>query len=338
MPKINRPRRGSLAYSPRKRAKSQVPRYHSWPERDGAPVLQGFAGYKVGMTHLVMVDDNKHSPTEGKDVMVPVTVVECPPMKVAAIRAYTRDTYGKRALTEVWTEKVDDELRRRLTLPKAYDTEAAWTRLDEMIAADRVVELQAVVYTQPYELTGVPKKVPDLMELCIGGGTLDEKLQFAKEMLGTEFNFTDCMNIGAYADVTAITTGKGTQGPVKRWGIQVRKRKHSRGGKKRHIGNLGPWHPHHVRWQVPQMGQMGYQQRTDFNKRVLKIGEDGAEITPDGGFINYGIVRNPYILIKGSIPGPSKRLVRIRPAVRKSEHLERLPAIEFVSTASKQGC
>ena len=109
MPKINRPRRGSLAYSPRKRAKSQVPRYHSWPERDGEPVLQGFAGYKVGMTHLVMVDDHKHSPTEGKDIMVPVTVVECPPMKVAAIRAYTKDTFGKRALTEVWAEKVDDE-------------------------------------------------------------------------------------------------------------------------------------------------------------------------------------------------------------------------------------
>jgi large subunit ribosomal protein L3 len=87
---------------------------------------------------------------------------------------------------------------------------------------------------------------------------------------------------------------------VKRWGIQVRKRKHSRGGKKRHIGNLGPWTPHHVRWQVPQMGQMGYQQRTDFNKRVLKIGEDGAEITPDGGFINsasYGTTSD-----QGSIP------------------------------------
>ena len=51
-------------------------------------MLQGFAGYKVGMTHLVMVDDHKHSPTEGKDIMVPVTVVECPPMKVAAIRAH----------------------------------------------------------------------------------------------------------------------------------------------------------------------------------------------------------------------------------------------------------
>ena len=98
MPKINRPRRGSLAFSPRKRAKSPIPKYQSWPLYEGAPVLQGFAGYKVGMTHVIMVDDHKSSPTEGKEIMVPVTVVEVPSMKVAAIRAYSRDTNGKHAL------------------------------------------------------------------------------------------------------------------------------------------------------------------------------------------------------------------------------------------------
>jgi len=66
MPKINRPRRGSLAFSPRKRAKSPIPKYQSWPVYEGTPVLQGFAGYKVGMTHVIMVDDHKDSPTEGK--------------------------------------------------------------------------------------------------------------------------------------------------------------------------------------------------------------------------------------------------------------------------------
>jgi len=54
------------------------------------------------MTHVIMVDDHKSSPTEGKEIMVPVTVIEIPSMKVAAIRAYSRDTYGKHALTEVW--------------------------------------------------------------------------------------------------------------------------------------------------------------------------------------------------------------------------------------------
>ena len=85
------------------------------------------------------------------------------------------------------------------------------------------------------------------------------------------------------------------------------------------------------------MGQMGYQQRTEFNKRILKIGEDGTEITPAGGFLHYGLLKSPYVLIKGSVPGPVKRLVRIRPAIRQGEHHIRSPVIEFMSVQSKQG-
>jgi large subunit ribosomal protein L3 len=41
--------------------------------------------------------------------------------------------------------------------------------------------------------------------------------------------------------------------------------------------------------------------------------------------------------VKGSIPGPAKRLIRIRPAVRIGEHRIRMPSIGYVSTQSKQG-
>jgi large subunit ribosomal protein L3 len=175
------------------------------------------------------------------------------------------------------------------------------------------------------------------MEVRAAGGTIEDRLDFAASLLGTEIEIGSVVKTGQYVDVTAITTGKGTQGPVKRWGVQVRKRKHSRGGKKRHIGNLGPWTPHHVRWQVPQIGQMGYQQRTEFNKRLLKISENSEGINPEGGFLHYGLVRNSFVMIKGSVPGPTKRLIRIRPAIRQREHLERVPAIEYVSVMSKQG-
>ena len=337
MPKINRPRRGSLAYSPRKRAKSPVPRYGSWPEYTGAPAVQGFAGYKVGMTHVIMVDDHKSSPTAGKDVMVPVTVVEVPPMRVAGVRAYGEDTYGKHPLTEAWTTELDEELSRRVNVPKNHDTAAALDTIKSAIGEGRVAELYALAYTRPMELTGVPKKVPDLMEMRIAGGSLEEQIAYAAGILGKEVTVSGNLEVGEFVDVTAITTGKGTQGPVKRWGVQVRKRKHSRGGKKRHIGTLGPWHPHHVRWQVPQSGQMGYQQRTEFNKRIIKIGTNGDDITPAGGFLHYGLVRGPYVLITGSVPGPNKRLIRIRSAIRQGEQTIHTPAISFVSAQSQQG-
>ena len=72
---------------------------------------------------------------------------------------------------------------------------------------------------------------------------------------------------------------------------------HKNSKHRRMIGNLGPKRPGYVRPTVPQSGQMGYHQRTEFNKRVLKIGEEEEEVTPKGGFLNYGNVRNGYILI-----------------------------------------
>ncbi|MCP1662978.1 MAG: 50S ribosomal protein L3 [Methanocalculus sp. MSAO_Arc1] len=337
MPRIHRPRYGSLAFSPRKRARSEVPKYKSWPKYNGTPVLQGFAGYKVGMTHVIMIDDHKSSPSEGKDIMIPVTVVEVPAMKVAAIRAYRKDTYGKHPMTEIWAEKLEDGLSERITVPKNHDRTRAAQVISDAVAADSVEEIMLLMHTTPEIISGIPKKIPDLMEIRVAGGTVAERLEYAQSLLGQDVDFASVLAEGAYADITAITTGKGTQGAVKRWGISIRKRKHSRGGKKRHIGTLGPWTPHHVRWQVPNVGQMGYQQRTEYNKRIIKIGSETDEINPEGGFLHYGLVRNNYVLIKGSIPGPSKRIIRFRPAIRQGEHKVRVPAVEYVSLESKQG-
>ncbi|MDO9538428.1 MAG: 50S ribosomal protein L3 [Methanocalculus sp.] len=337
MPKINSPRFGSLAFSPRKRAISEVPKYKSWPNYTGKPVLQGFAGYKVGMTHVIMVDDHKSSPNEGKDIMIPVTVVEVPAMKVAAIRAYRRDTYGKHPMTEVWADKLSETLSRRISMPKNHDREATTQVINDAVAAGTVAEIMLLMHTTPEVITGIPKKVPDLMEIRVAGGTVAERFAYAQSLLGTEVDFSTVLDEGAYADITAVTEGKGTQGAVKRWGIRLRKRKHSRGKKERHIGTLGPWTPHHVRWQVPNVGQMGYQQRTEYNKRIIKIGTDASEVNPDGGFLHYGLVRNNYVLIKGSVPGPTKRIIRIRPAIRQGEHHVRAPVVEYISLESKQG-
>jgi len=337
MPNVHRPRMGSLAFSPRKRAMSQVPKYHAWPAYEGEPALQGFAGYKVGMTHVIMVNDHVKSPNEGKDIMVPVTVVEVPDMKVAAIRVYRKDTYGHHPMTEIWAENLESDLGRRINLPKNYKRDEAEKKIREAIEAEKIVEVVAITYTRPALLTGVPKKVPDLMETRIGGGNIAERFDFGVSMLGKDVDIRGMFQVGQYTDITAITKGKGTQGPVKRWGVHLRKRKHSRGGKERHVGTLGPWTPHHVRWQVPMMGQMGYQQRTEYNKRLLRIGEEGADVTPEGGFLHYGEVRSRYVLIKGSLPGPCKRLIRIRHAIRQGEHKIREPVVEYVSQQSKQG-
>lgn len=329
--KYHRPRRGSLAFSPRKRAKSIVPRIRSWPECDRVR-MQGFAGYKAGMTHVVMIDDRKNSPTYGEEVVVPVTVIETPPMKVAAVRVYRKTQYGMQIAAEVWSNNLDDFLDRRLNLPrKEPDVEKLKAAVENGAS-----EVRVVTYTQPYLITGVPKKVPDVMEHKIGGN-VEEALEYAISKLGGEIKVSEVFDEGAIIDVIAVTKGKGFQGPVKRWGVITLDAKHARSSKHRRVGNLGPWNPHHVRWTVPQAGQMGFHQRTEYNKRLIKIGENGEEITPKGGFLHYGVIRTQYVLIAGSVPGPVKRLVRMRDAIRPPKAQFDGVNIVYVSTTSKQG-
>ena len=83
-------------------------------------------------------------------------------------------------------------------------------------------------------------------------------------------------------------------------------------------------------------GQMGYSKRTEYNKRILKI--DSHDITPKGGFLNYGVLKNEYAVVKGSVPGSKKRLVRMRTCIREPIHLPKgAPKITFISTRSQQG-
>ncbi|MEM1687157.1 MAG: 50S ribosomal protein L3, partial [Zestosphaera sp.] len=79
--KWSAPRRGSLGVRPRKRAAEFVPSVRAWPEVTlGSPKPLAFLGYKVGMTHVILVDDRPGRPTYGQEIFVPVTVVETPPM------------------------------------------------------------------------------------------------------------------------------------------------------------------------------------------------------------------------------------------------------------------
>lgn len=329
MAKKHHPRRGSMAYSPRKRAKSEVPRFHSWPKGGKEVKIQGFAGYKAGMTHAFVKDYRPTSTTSGEEVQIPVTIVEVPPMKVAAIRTYKDTAHGIKASNEYWSKKLDKELSRKISMPKKKGNPKS-PKLEK-----DVVDVKLIIYTQPKMVTGIPKKKPEIMEIRVGGGTIEERFAFAKKKLGTNLEINDFAKDGMMVDIASITKGKGFQGAVKRWGVKLLTHKNSK--HRRMVGTLGPWHPAFVLRSVPQSGQMGYHQRTEFNKRILEIGEDGEKITPNGGFIKYGIVRNKYVVIHGSIAGPTKRLIRFRDPIRFRGVGVEKPELTYISTESKQG-
>jgi len=279
------------------------------------------------MTHLILTDDYAHSLTKGMEIAVPATIIETPPMRVVGFRLYKMTAYGRRAVKEVWIEG-----------GAASATGEAFSALEAPLkkAADtRVFSLRLVAATRPEVVAALPKKKRELMEIKMSD-KVENDLVYAKELIGKDLKITDVVKEGDFVDVTAITRGKGTQGPVKRWGVMIQNAKAQRSGRGRHVGAIGGWRPRRVRWRVPQMGQTGYHQRTEYNKRVMKIGVSAEEITPKGGFVRYGTVSNEYLVLKGSVPGPKKRLIRISHAIRPHPRLG-VPELITISTRSQQG-
>ncbi|MEM3783420.1 MAG: 50S ribosomal protein L3 [Candidatus Bathyarchaeia archaeon] len=332
--KKHAPKRGSLAYSPRKRAKSILARIRYWPKIEAeTPRLLGFVGYKAGMTYAMVIEDRKRSPNFGKEVIRPVTVLETPPLLICGIRAYIKTPYGLRTLTETWMEDPPDELERVFTLPEKFNTEENLKRIAENL--EKISNIRVIAITQPKQAS-MPKKKPEVAEIEIGGGTVQQQFEYAKSLLGKTINPAEVFKEGQHVDAIAVSTGKGFQGPVKRWGVKILQHKGRK--TKRGVATLGPWNPHHVLYTVPRAGQMGFHQRTEYNKRILKIGTDGKEITPKGGFIRYGPVRGPYMLIEGSIPGPEKRPIKLRYPTRPPKTTpEEPPQITYISLESPQG-
>ncbi len=322
MPRIRTPRQGSMAYWPRKRAADVVARIRTWPVAKDAKLL-GFAGYKVGMTHVTVLDNIPTSISKGEEVQLPVTVIECPPLKVAAIRFYKKDAYGLHSAGQIIAEKLDKELSRSLILPKKAPSSPK---------TDGLFDVRVLVFTQP-KLTSIGKKKPELFELGVGGSKVEDKLAYAQSVLGKEIKISDIFSEGNFVDSISVSKGKGYQGPVKRFGVALRSHKSEK--TKRGPGSLGPWHGFRG-FRTPHAGQTGFQQRMEFNKRLLKIGDDVAKINPKGGFVRYGNVKNQYVLVHGSLGGASKRLVTLtvprRPLLKKLE----APAVTYVSLVSKQ--
>ncbi|MBW2991684.1 50S ribosomal protein L3 [Candidatus Woesearchaeota archaeon] len=325
MPKAHSPRHGSMQFWPRKLAKRVYSRVRSWPKQKEGGLL-GFSGYKAGMTQALVVDNRKTSTTKGQQITVPITVIECPPIKIASSRFYKKTTNGLKLISEVYADKVDKELSKKLPSPKKPKK-----RIDDIKEFD---DIRVNVYTQP-KLTGIGKKKPEIYEVGLGGSK-EDKLNFVKENLGKEIKIGDVFKEGEQLDLHCVTKGKGYQGPVKRFGIQIRHHKSEK--TKRGPGSLGGWTcQQHVMPRVPHAGKTGYNTRTEYNKLLLRIGNKAEEINPSGGFVNYGMVKNDYLLIKGSIAGAKNRIVRIVKSIRPNKLIPKeAPAIQEISLLSKQ--
>mgnify|MGYP001586918184 CR=1 FL=1 len=109
------PRKGSLQFWPRKRAKKLLPRVN-WGVIPTGSVknLKGFIAYKAGMASALVKDKTSNSMSKDKQIIIPATILECPPLKIFSVRFHKDNQVVK----EILAGQFDKDLKRAVKLPK----------------------------------------------------------------------------------------------------------------------------------------------------------------------------------------------------------------------------
>jgi len=299
-----------------------------------------------------------------------VTILDCPPMTVVGLVGYVQTPRGLRTLTTVWAKHLDDAVKRRFYKNWYRSKKKAFTRyhkeaLTEKGEKDMQTELKrmtnycqvvrVLAHTQIRQVNLRQKKA-HLMEIQINGGTMEQKVKFGSDLFEHPVEVDLVFNPNEMIDLIGVGKGKGFQGVISRWGTAMLQRKTHRGYRK--VACIGAWHPARVRYSVARAGQSGYHHRTELNKKIYLIGkppkdEKGKQIstaatptdltdktiTPLGGFPHYGEINNHFVMIKGAVVGPKKRVITMRKSLLRHVRRSALEEItlKFIDTASKFG-
>jgi len=376
--KYEAPRHGSLGFLPRKRSKKHRGRVRSFPKDDATkkPHLTAFMGYKAGCTHIMREVNKPGSKLHKKETVETVTIVETPPMVVVGLVGYIETPRGLRTLTTVWCQHLSETVKRRFyknwyrSKRKAFDRYAA--RIGEENNKDTENELnrmkkycqvvRVLAHTQIRKV-GLRQKKAHLMEIQVNGGTVAEKVDWGFALFERKVNVDTVFSQNDMIDIIGVTKGKGYEGVITRWGTATLPRKTHRGLRK--VACIGAWHPARVRFTVARAGQNGYHHRTEINKKIYRIGaaaintEPGntqekdkfnpnastgfdltpKTITPLGGFPHYGVVNEDFVMLKGAVMGPKKRVITLRKSLIPQFSRSAVEDIQlkFIDTSSKFG-
>jgi len=318
--KHSQPRRGSIAYLPRGRAQSMEARIRSWSAQELAePKLLGHLGFKAGCVQIVSVDDRDKTPNFGKQLVSLGTVIVTPPVTIVGIRGYEKTTQGKQVGFDYFAKDLPKKIKRSFV--SKIDPEIDKKKLG------KISDIFALVVVIPRDAK-LEQKKPFIFEVAVRGGDIPKQFEYIKNLLGKEVKIDQVFQTGQTIDVAAITKGKGWEGPITRWG--VKRKQHKSRKSVREVASLGPISPSNVMFTVPRAGQRGFHQRTEYNKRIMimdNTDNSKFKINPGGGFKHFGIVDGDFIVVRGSVPGTYRRLIKFRTAIRKFEYKIKQPNI-----------
>merc|ERR1712176_1485457 len=211
--------------------------------------------------------------------------------------------------------------------------------------------IRAICHTQVSKVK-IGQKKAHVKEIQINGGDVAKKVDFVMGLFEQEVKVADVFTKDEMIDVIGVNRGHGFNGVVTRWGCTRLPRKTHRGLRK--VACIGTWHPARVQFQVPRSGQMGYGHRTEINKKIYRIGKAAKDepnsasteadltekgITPMGGFSHYGEVTQDWVMLKGGVCGPHKRILTLRKSLlpQVSRKATEKISLKFIDTSSKMG-
>jgi len=322
------------------------------------------------MTMIVRELDKLGSKMHKKEVLEAVSIIETPPLVVVGVVGYMETPRGLRQCGTVWAQHISENVKRRLvknwwkskkTAFKhtqniwVHDKKANPKKLGKIMKYSSVVRV--IAHTQVTKIPGLRTKRAHIIEIQVNGGTIRQKVDFARKLFEKQIPVSGVFTQNETIDLISVTKGKGFNGVVRRFGVRKLPRKTHKGLRK--VACIGAWHPSRVSWAVPRAGQMGFHHRTHINNKIYRIGqsikgEGGKEvhtnamtefdlteksITPMGGYLRYGIVREDYVMIKGSIAGAARRPIILRKSIIPASNRNALEsiALKFIDTASQQG-
>lgn len=292
----NAPRRGSLQYWPRKRARKFLPSVNWKAIKDDSNKLKGFICYKAGMASAYVKDDTPDSMTKGKKIIVPVTIIECPALKIFSVRFYKNGKVAKEVLAEI----LDKELKKIVKLPKTAKKTGEFN--------EKYDDVRVLCYSV-VKKTGI-KKTPDMVEIAVGGN-YEDKIKFIGENINREISVSSIFERGKLVDVRGLTRGKGLQGPVRRFGITLKAHKSEKG--RRRPGAIGSFHPGRTTFNAPMAGQLGMFTRVSYNNKIIDLGKSENKFK---GIKNFGDVKTDYLVVTGSVQGTAKRQLLVTNPLR----------------------
>jgi large subunit ribosomal protein L3 len=221
-------------------------------------------GKKLGMTRVFTEDGTA----------VPVTVVECAPNKVTAIRRADRDGYEAIQLA---ADPVDED--------KLTQAELGHLKKAGAGALRTLVEFRGAELPGPATGKGAAGKDEDADQAAEASG---------ERKVGDEVTVAD-FEPGQSVKVSAVSIGKGFQGTIRRHGFSRGPESHG-SHNVRAPGSIGASaDPARVFKGMKMPGQMGA-------RRVTQRGAEVVEVDPE---------RN-LLLIRGSVPGGRNGTVEVR--------------------------